>query len=98
MRTPTQNTSGIVCVSLLFIRSIGCAASVSNTTTKFQNILDNYINGLTVVNTNLSTFINDLLAVADESDYNYVDQSGSPITLDADNAQTAGVGFANYIN
>lgn len=72
--------------------------SVSNTTTKFQNTLDNYINGLTVVNTNLSNFINDLLAVADEETYNYVDQSGSPIILDADNAQTAGIGFANYIN
>lgn len=72
--------------------------TVNDTTTKFQNALDNYINGLTVVNTNLSSFIDDLLAVANESDYGYVDQFGNPITLNADNAQMAGVGFASYID
>jgi hypothetical protein len=64
----------------------------------FKTALNSYISGLTVVNTNLSNFINDLLEAADEETYNYVDQYTNPIILNADNAQMPGVGFANYIN
>ncbi len=65
--------------------------AASEISTKLQEPLTAYLNGLTVLNTNLSVFIDNLLAVMNEEDYDF--QGG--VDIDAGNAQdfmTFGIG------